>query len=192
MPTTIGLWEHFRRLLDFKGREDRASFWPYVALVFGISAAGLFAIMIPIMATTMSKMQRFAAAHPEQVNVVTGPGQYSMTIKGNQPELSPDFSSMIGGMSIVISVTVFLYAAAVTRRLHDRGLRGWWGLMPVPFLAYSFLQMPRFMSAVGLGSQPDMRVFISILISNMLYLIALAGLIVLLAGTSNRQSEDVK
>jgi len=32
----IGLFEHFSLLLSFGGREDRGSFWPYAALVFGL------------------------------------------------------------------------------------------------------------------------------------------------------------
>jgi uncharacterized membrane protein YhaH (DUF805 family) len=184
MSATIGLWEHFKRLFDFKGREDRASFWPYAALVFGFSVVGMFAVMIPAMATTMGKMQRFAAEHPDQVNVVSGPGQYSMTIEGNHPELMPDFTAMIGGVTIITLVVVLLYVAAVVRRLHDRDRSGWWGLMPIPFLLFSFIQMPRFFSIPEIERQPDLGVFFSVLLSNMLYLIALVALIVLLAGAS--------
>jgi uncharacterized membrane protein YhaH (DUF805 family) len=185
MTASVGLWEHFKKLADFKGREDRASFWPYAALVLGICVVGMFAVMIPAMAMSMRKMQQFAADHPDQVNVVSVPGQYSMTIQGNHPELGPDFSLMFAIVGIVILVTVLLYAAAVVRRLHDRGMSGLWGLMPVPFLVYSCIQMPRFSSSVGVGSQPDLTIFFSIFVSNMFYLAALVTLIVLLAGASN-------
>ena len=36
IASNIGLWEHFRKLASFRGREDRASLWPYAALVLGI------------------------------------------------------------------------------------------------------------------------------------------------------------
>lgn len=184
MSATVGLWEHFKRLFDFTGRENRASFWPYAALIFSLSVIGMLAVMIPMMATTMSKMQQIAADHPEDVTVTSGPGQYSMSVNGNHPELTPDFTMMISGVGVVCLIAVLLYAAAVVRRLHDRGMTGWWGIMPIPFLLYSFIQMPRFFGSAAIGQQPDLAVFFSIFLSNMLYLAALVTLIVLLAGGS--------
>lgn len=34
MPATVTIGGHFKRLFDFAGRENRASFWPYAALAF--------------------------------------------------------------------------------------------------------------------------------------------------------------
>ena len=117
----VGFWDHFRRLASFSGREDRASFWPYAAFVFGLSMVGMFAVMIPAMAESMRKMQNFAAEHPDQATVTSGPGQYSISIEGNHPELMPDTGGMITAISIILLIAVMLYAAAVVRRLHDRG-----------------------------------------------------------------------
>jgi len=180
--STVGFWDHFRRLPDFNGREDRSSFWPYAAFVFVLSMIGMYAVMLPPMFKSMQAMQEFAAAHPDQVNIVSGPGQYSASIEGNHPELTSDFTGMMVGVGIVCLLVVLLYAAAVARRLHDRGMSGFWGLIPVPFLVYSMIQMPRMFSTVGSGNEPDMGIFFSIFISNMLYMIAL---IVLLAWRSD-------
>lgn len=181
----VGFWDHFRRLAGFKGREDRASFWPYAAFVFGLSMVGMFAVMVPTMADSMRKMQEFAAAHPDQATVTSGPAHYSISIEGNHPELMPDMGDMISAISIISLVAVLLYAAAVVRRLHDRGKSGFWGLMPVPFLIYSFVQMPRVFGTVAEGGQPNLGLFFSIFFSNMLYLVALITLIVFLAGNGD-------
>ena len=183
--STVGFFEHFRRLLDFKGREDRASFWPYAAFLFVASMVAMFALMIPEMMASMQRMQEFAAANPDQATVVSGPGHYSVSIEGEHPELAPDMTGMATATAIGSFVVLALFAAAVTRRLHDSGKSGFWGLIPVPFLAYSMIQMPRMFGSFGQGSEPDMGLFFSIFVSNMLYIIALIALIVLLARRSD-------
>jgi len=181
MSATVGLWEHFKRLVDFKGREDRASFWPYAAVAFIIiMIVGMF-IFVPMMARTMAEMQQYAAHHPDQAAVTSGPGQYSISVEGHHPEF---FSgrSMALYLGVSFGLAILLYAAAVVRRLHDRGKAGWWGLMPLPFIIYSSIMMPRVFVSAG---EPDMALFFSIFISNMLYIVALIWLIVLLAGPSD-------
>lgn len=180
MSAKIGLWEHFRKLADFNGREDRASFWPYAALVFGIiMIAGMF-IFVPMMAHVMSEMQQYAAQHPDQATVVSGPGRYSISVKGSHPEFFPA-SSMAAFLGVTFGLAIILYAAAATRRLHDTGKSGFWALMPLPFIIYSSVMMPRMFAFRG---EPDMSLFFSIFFSNMLYIITLIVLIVLLAGSS--------
>lgn len=182
MSTHVGLWEHFKKLVDFKGRENRASFWPYAALVFVIVMILGMLIFIPMMMNTMQAMQQFAAQHPDQVTVSSGPGQYSMSVHGNSPEMMPPTSSFAIYFGVTFGISILLYAAAVVRRLHDRGMSGWWGSMPLPFILYSSIQMPRMLSSAG--GQPDMMLFYSIFFSNMLYIVALIALVVLLAGAS--------
>jgi uncharacterized membrane protein YhaH (DUF805 family) len=180
MPTTVGFWEHFRRLFDFKGREDRASFWPYAAVAFVIIIVIGMTIFLPMIDRSMEAMQQYAAQHPDQASATSGPGSYSISVHGNHPEFFP-----IGPMALYLGVSfglaILLYAAAVVRRLHDRNKSGAWGLMPLPFIIYSSIMFGSF----GTGSQPDMSLFFSIFFSNMLYVITLIALIVLLAGASD-------
>ena len=75
MPEPVGLWAHFGRLFDFRGREDRASFWPYAAVVFAIIMVAGMAIFIPMMQRTMHAMQDYAARHSDQATIMSGPGQ---------------------------------------------------------------------------------------------------------------------
>jgi len=170
--------DHLRRLADFRGRETRDHFWPYAFTVMGLAAAALFAVMIPGMTRSMERMREFARTHPDQATVTSGPGQYSISIEGNHPELMPDFGPMLQAVDALFVIAVLLLAAAVTRRLHDRGLRGWWGLLPLPFVAYSLTAMPRFFA----DPAGDLRGFFLIFASNFLYLASLGILALLLSG----------
>lgn len=184
MTASISLLDHFKRLFDFSGREDRASFWPYAAVAFIITMVVNMFIFIPMMSNSMQAMQQFAAQHPDQVTTSTGPGHYSISVHGNHPEFMPAGTVALY-LAVGFGLALLLFAAAVVRRLHDRGKSGFWGLMPLPFILYSSIQMPRMFASVGTGSQPDMTLFFSIFFSNMLYIVTLIWLIVLLAGASD-------
>ncbi|WP_084355763.1 DUF805 domain-containing protein [Novosphingobium lentum] len=183
MSATVKLGEHFKKLLDFTGREDRASFWPYAAVAFGITIAAGMIILAPMMVHTMQAMQEFAVQHPDQATVISGPGQYSISVQGNHPEFMPAGSIALF-LAVTFGMAILLFAAAVVRRLRDRGKSGFWGLMPIPFIIYSSVEMPRMFATVATGVSPDMPLFLSIFFSNLLYLATLIGLIALLAGSS--------
>jgi uncharacterized membrane protein YhaH (DUF805 family) len=188
MAATVGLGEHFKRLADFRGREDRASFWPYAALVFAVLMVVAAAMFIPMVAHSLRAMQAYAAQHPDQVTVSSGPGQYSISVHGNPPGIMPAASALATYLGVMFGLAVLLYAAAVVRRLHDRGKSGAWGLMPLPFILYSSIQMPRVFAWTGRGP-PDMALFFSTLLSNLLYMAAVTGLILLLAGPSDPEAD---
>ena len=185
MNSEIGLFEHFRLLFSFGGRESRGSFWPYAALVFAIVMVVGMAIFIPIMRHAMGAMQDYAAAHPDQVSVASGPGQYSISVHGDDHPQFMRTGAVAWYLGVTFGLSILLYAAAVARRLHDRGMSGKWGLMPLPFILFSSIQMPRMFGSFGNGIPPDMGVFFSIFISNFLYLGTLIALIILLSGAGN-------
>lgn len=182
MSASVSIIGHFKRLFDFRGREDRASFWPYAGVAFIITLSAGASIFVPMMIRTMSAMQQFAAEHPEQATVSSGPGHYSISIQGNHPEFMPAGQIAVF-LGVGFGLAILLYAAAVVRRLHDRGKSGLWGLMPVPFILYSAAQIPRMFASAG--TEFDMTLFASIFLSNLLYMITLVWLIVLLAGRSD-------
>ena len=184
MSATVTLKQHFARLFDWTGREDRASFWPYAAVVFVIIMVAGMVIFVPMMSRSLHAMQEFAAQHPDQATVTSGPGQYSISMHGDQPGFVPA-GLVVVYLVVTFGLAVLLYAAAVVRRLHDRGKSGFWGLMPLPFIIFSSVQMPRMFASVARGGQPEMTVFFSIFLSNLLYIITLIWLIVLLAGQSD-------
>jgi uncharacterized membrane protein YhaH (DUF805 family) len=183
MSASVSLLDHFKKLFDFNGREDRGSFWPYAAVAFIITMIVGMIIFVPMMSRSLHSMQQFAAQHPDQATVTSDPGQYSISIQGNHPEFMPS-QSMSLFLAVTFGLAILLYAAAVVRRLHDRGKSGVWGLMPLPFIIYSSVQMPRMFASGGTAAQPDMTVFFSIFLSNLFYIITLIWLIVLLAGPS--------
>lgn len=180
---TVTLWEHFKRLFDFNGREDRASFWPYAAVAFILIMGAGMIIFVPMMSRAMHEMQQFAVQHPDQTTVTSGPGQYSISVRGNHPEFMSGRSVALY-LAVTFGLAILLYAAAVVRRLRDRGKSGFWGLMPLPFILYSSIQMPRMFASVVGNTPPEMAMFFSIFFSNLLYIVTLIWLIVLLAGPS--------
>jgi uncharacterized membrane protein YhaH (DUF805 family) len=174
----------FTGLPRFSGRDPARRFWPYVGVVIALLFIAAFAAMAPIMSGAFARMQSFAIEHPDQATVTQGPGSYSIQIHGNHPELMPDVAPFFVVMQVGCALVVVLLAAAVTRRLHDRGRRGWWGLPPVIFLAVGLALFPRlFQSTLSGEVTPDtMAMFGLMMANNLLYLASLALLVVLLAG----------
>lgn len=170
------------RLARFSGRESAGLFWPYAATVVILLFVGMGGIMLPLFTDTLGRMQQFAAEHPDQATVRSGPGSYSISIQGYHPELFPDMSGFLRAMEFGIAVAVILLAAAVTRRLHDRDRSALWGLLPLPFLAFGFFALGKLFA-----SNPfDFRLFAALLANNMAYLASLLFLIIQLASGGTR------
>jgi uncharacterized membrane protein YhaH (DUF805 family) len=145
------------RLADFSGRDPRRVFWPYVGVV-------VLALMIVMGAGNMIAVSLLIPATPQQD--------------------FPDLSGLVLLMGAEIVVVVALLAAAIARRLHDTGRGAWWGLAPLPFLAFGlcgFYAVIRSLDAPPAGIE---ALFFAMIFNNLLYLAALALLIVLLAQPS--------
>ena len=171
---------HLKSLFKFSGRESKGQFWPWAGIVFALVTISALAVTGPAIMTSISRMQEFARAHPEQATVMSGPGYYQIRIDGVHPELAPDLGMMIPALALVMGATVLLLAAAVARRLHDTGRTGLWGLMPLPFLLGGIGLMQGLFHDVSKGGF-DGGAFMLVLLNNMIYLASLAALIVLLA-----------
>jgi uncharacterized membrane protein YhaH (DUF805 family) len=189
MGARIGIWEHFRKLAAFRGRENRASFWPYAALVLGILMVAQAVMVVPWIERSIRVAREQSSKHTEGLNVIVEANGYSIDVDGFvSPTLKSDSSEMLSrdfitiSLVLTIGLAILLYAAAVVRRLHDCGKSGAWGLMPLPFLLYLAMQVPRMFGQRAPGEQPDTALVISLLIANLLYLVALAALVALLAG----------
>lgn len=170
----------FRRLADFSGRDRRGRFWPYALVVVALVYVGLAGVMIPMMAGVFAEAAAYAAANPDQATVVTGPGYYSVQIHDPNAIALPDFSLFFTAVGIAGALAVILLAAAVTRRLHDTGRAGWWGLPPVAFLTTGLLLFPRMMDQMMQTEEPSMGLFFLLFANNIVYVICLLGLIILL------------
>ncbi|WP_241217854.1 DUF805 domain-containing protein [Sphingomonas sp. 2R-10] len=143
---------------------------------------------VPMVFGIVRNMAAFAAAHPDRATVTSGPGQYSVQIDGPVPPelmLEP-MRGFMPVVAIVALLSVLLLAAAVVRRLHDSGRRGWWGLLPLPFLATGLIAMIVVFGRVGFSpAEPDVVPFVVLFLNNILYLAALALLVVQLCRPSD-------
>ncbi len=176
------IWDGFRRLTDFSGRDRRGRFWPYALVIVALAYVGLAAVMIPIIGSVFSEAATYAAENPDQATVVSGPGYYSVQIHDPDAIAMPDFGLFFTTVGIAVVLSVLLLAAAVTRRLHDTGRAGWWGLPPVVFLTTGLLLFPRMMDQMMQteAEAPSMGLFFLLFANNIVYIICLLGLVVLL------------
>ncbi|WP_332659781.1 DUF805 domain-containing protein [Brevundimonas sp.] len=173
----------FRNLTRFSGRDTRGQFWPYAGVVFALVFLA-FGVSIGLwMNALFADMSAFAAAHPDAATVHSSPGQYSIQIDGGHPEAPvPDFTLFFVGMGLMLGSMVLLLAAAVSRRLHDRNLRAYWGLLPVPFLVIGMTVFLVLMDQTMQGhAEPNFGLFALLFLNNLVYMVALVSLIVMLA-----------
>lgn len=149
-----------RLVRRFDGADSRAQFWPYAGVVAGGVFGVGFLVQFGILASSF----------------VIGPDPAG-------PAVSITFlaSTVLGAL-----VLVTLLAAAVVRRLHDRGHRGWWALAPLTPLITAFgLMTPMFVSP---DEPPSLALFMTTFATALLYVVAL-GLLVLQLALPSRSSE---
>ncbi len=168
----------FMNLFRFGGRDSPGQFWPYAAVVFVIGFVvmgfGVAMAMEPLFEQALLAAQQ----NPDSVHVTQSPTHYSVQIEPGAG-FAPDFSNFFLALGAGAALLISLLAAAVTRRLHDRGLSGFIGLVPVVFLVTGLIGMQRLMGALD---SPDFneRLFILIFLNNLIYMASLAGLVILL------------
>ncbi|WP_427788845.1 DUF805 domain-containing protein [Brevundimonas diminuta] len=172
----------FRRLTDFRGRDRRRRFWPYALVIMGLTVIGLEAAIIPMAAGVFAEATAYAMAYPGQVAESSSPGYYSVQLYDADAIAMPKLDRFFIAIGIAVGLAVVLLAAAVTRRLHDAGLAGWWGLPTVAFLATGVGLFPRALALVMQSEQgaPSMNLFFILFAHNGLYVVCLSGLAVLL------------
>lgn len=121
----------------FSGRDTRRQFWPYAIFLFLASTALTYVAMIPELMRMMTGIVELVErAQRDQIAGRAGPQAFP-------PELIPDFESTMIWSAVLTGIAIVLLAAAVTRRLHDRGWRGYWGLIPLPFTVLAVALAPR-------------------------------------------------
>ncbi len=172
---------HLRNLANFSGRESQKRFWLWGAFVLGLTFVMGAIVFMPRFTDAMNRMQRFAMEYPESATVESGPGHYSIQIDGHHPELMPDMDRFFYTlMGITAFVTVLIGAAAV-RRLHDTGRRGWWLLLPVPFVTVGYTVAPDLFEQVVAGDAASFRLFVLLFFNNLIYMVMLAVVVIFLA-----------
>jgi uncharacterized membrane protein YhaH (DUF805 family) len=165
-------------LLSFGGRSGRARFWHYAGFVILVTQLSGVAAILPVFA----RIQRYLVEHPEQTRISSGPGHYSIEIVGAAPAMGPVMAGTVKVTALVSAIAVALLAAAVARRLHDCDRRGYWGLLPLPFLAAAMLLMPKLFGNFTRVGTPDRTLFFGLFFNNLVYLGSPALLVYLLVG----------
>jgi len=172
----------FRKLATFGGRDSRGQFWPYAAVVLVVVFVSMGVGVTFAMSGFFAEVEQFAAAHPEATTVQASPRSYSISIDGSHPDAPvPDLGGFFVTLGVSVAAAIALLAAAVSRRLHDSGRTGFWGLLPVPFLLFGIGFFPVMMNSMMTEAEPDIGLFFLLFGNNMLYLVALATLVVLLS-----------
>jgi len=170
----------FSKLAQFSGRDTRGEFWPYAAAVFVLFFVTNFLLITSLIAVMVAQMSTVAAAGADVVTLPSSTGEYPVQlVEGAEPP--PAFHLFFVVYSGLILVVVMLLAAAVARRLHDRNMAGYWGGLPLPFLAVGMTAMPILMGSVGEDGAARFDLFGLLAINNVIYLVALGTLIILLA-----------
>lgn len=158
-----------RNLLHFRGRDTRSQFWFYILGLFIAQQIVTAIATIPIM-----------AMHFDTPTSVGSP------MAGDQQQVTSAFSYITILTAVNGMAAILLLAAAVVRRLHDRGMSGLWGLLPLPFAAFSMVQMNRVFSSFDkAGDAFDHTAFFSVFASNALYMVMLGVLVILLVKASD-------
>lgn len=157
------------RILTFAGRTRPGKFWPYVACV----------IVLWLFAGMGFMGVEFLRFYGNVSGAVSG------EVSSAQPSLMPDFDYFLLVTNIAVGCVIVLLAAAVVRRLHDRNMSGFWGLLPLPFLAFGlFFMNIVFDDFTSDDWSFDYTMFFAAFANNVIYLVSLAILIVLLIGRS--------
>lgn len=147
------LTRSFRMVATFSGRDSRSQFWPLPIFLY------IAAMFLP---------QLFIAP---------------IMVDSTRQNIMPVMHSIMMVTSITMMIMIVLLAAAVTRRLHDTGRRGWWGLMPLPFLAFSMVAFPKLSEPLENETEVPADFFGSfglMFASNLIYIVLLIVLITLL------------
>ena len=186
MPNPIT--HNLSRLTNFKGRDTRGQFWPWAACVVGGIILIWFVAVGSVVGGMVSQMTAYSEAHPDQATVTTADGSTSIAIEGSHPEFIPDFGVLFWILGGMVIAAVVLLAAAVARRLHDRGRSAFWGLAPLPFLTFGLVAVPAVMNEITTGVEPDMRLFFAIFLNNICYLAVLLTLIIQLSGAGQPEA----
>lgn len=196
-PIASALSRSLSLLLTFRGRDTRAQFWPFTLLVVALSTAAFFLAMIPIIfgqiMDGLSRAEELSRANPDDWVVTRGPGSVQYSYVGNDPavaaQMMPDVSTIFVASFVMSLVVIALLAAAVVRRLHDRGYSGWLGMVPAAMLMTGFAVMLQLTASFGrlsgAGAQPMIGGLLAAFAINLAYLVSLLVLIIqcAMAGT---------
>ncbi len=181
-----GIKRALTKLWDFKGRDRRAQFWPYAGVVAATTAVLSVVAAVPIILTQIQQSLVFAEANPDKATIHRTPTSVMVEIHDTtgMPPMDP-----VAGLWPVILLGVIaglFLAAAITRRLHDRGLSGRWALIPAGLYAVWLTVFFRFFGSVWSDNAAIVEarfviLFMALLLTSMLVQLSIITLVIVLA-----------
>jgi uncharacterized membrane protein YhaH (DUF805 family) len=166
--------------LRFSGRDARRQFWPYAIFLFLASTGLGYVAMVP----ELMRLMTGAVELVEKAQRDQAAGRpFSSGSQALPPELVPHFEGAMIWSALLTGIAVILLAAAVTRRLHDRGKPGYWGLIPLPFAALALALAPRGLEEGMMMAQgaPPSPFWSLLMLINLVYWGAIVLLVLILA-----------
>jgi uncharacterized membrane protein YhaH (DUF805 family) len=170
---------NFQNLTRFSGRDTRAQFWPHAIFLFIVQSIVSMIMMIPFIISVMTKTFLFVAQHPGKPGVPINPADQQAFSQMMQGIMTDTQSMLMTATPILTALFVILIGAAVARRLHDRGMSGYWGLMPLPFTIIGLAAMPKTLETWPY--HPNFGLFGLLMLNSLLHVALAILLIVLLA-----------
>ena len=131
---------NLRGLARFSGRDSQRQFWPWAIIVFLVSQAAATIIVAIPLGMAFSRIMQIVVK--EAAKPTLDPEASDILAQRIVAEMTSEMGAVWQFVALVDMVAIALLAAAVVRRLHDRGRTGLWGLLPVPFLAVSVAATP--------------------------------------------------
>ncbi len=111
-----------KNVANFSGRDPRIRFWPYFGFLYIVGQALSMLAVLPILQSIPLTPEDTPAENLEQTILM-------------------QFENMMLFGMITTGVIMLLLASAVTRRLHDRNMRGYWALIPAGLMLFAFWKM---------------------------------------------------
>ncbi len=148
-------------------------------MTFPFLAGALFFGIFNEVSKSFEKMRAYAEANPDSATITRGAGSYHIEI--NDPSFEPgiDMGALATYALAIGIVAIALYAAAISRRLHDVGRSGWWSVIP----AVLFLISGTSMSLLWGGTEGGQKIvsFMGVWAITMGYNICVIALIIFCA-----------
>ena len=125
-------------LLNPKGRDSRAMFWPYFLTLVLVNILLMAAIAIPTFASVLSDLSANASGQPPEV----------VEAMATQAMLDSKLPTTLVRTSLIIGLfNILLLGTAFIRRCHDAGLPGMVALIPVAlqlvWIYFAYAQLGR-------------------------------------------------
>jgi len=174
----------FKKLRDFQGRDRRSEFWPYTGVIMAVSMVLMTVAIVPAMLQQFDQTLAFAEANPDQASVYRSATNVHVVIHDPAGMPPMDYSGMLVPLAIMLVVVALLLSAAVTRRLHDRGLSGRWALIPLALYGVGIVFWMRMLASMLTDATGDPSFMITFMLNFLVLMLgqlSLFALVIVLA-----------